>query len=115
MSARIPSTKGRKPRSPCWWWLQNNLLYAGPLSVRFLFIAVSRNTYRTRYGMYESQSVDIYFHQTEGGDEFAGRTGSLLNLMNGREHEQWIKMEMPGIINCKMVDCQINQEMDPQD
>ncbi len=29
------------------------------------------------------QVKDIYFHQTQGGDEFTGRCSTLLNMMNG--------------------------------
>ena len=36
-----------------------------------------------RGGWSMGQVKDIYFHQTQGGDEFAGRCASMLNLMNG--------------------------------
>jgi hypothetical protein len=30
------------------------------------------------------QVKEIYFHQTQGGDEFTGRCSTLLNMMNGK-------------------------------
>ena len=36
-----------------------------------------------RAGWTMGQVKDIYFHQTQGGDEFVGRCAAMLNLMNG--------------------------------
>jgi hypothetical protein len=36
-----------------------------------------------RGGWSMGQVKDIYFHQTQGGDEFTGRCSTLLNMMNG--------------------------------
>jgi hypothetical protein len=36
-----------------------------------------------RAGWSMGQVKDIYFHQTDGGDEFVGRCASLLNMVNG--------------------------------